>query len=82
MGQLQLDYLHCLLGSLPSRVFVLEEEVSAGLKGDRCDGTPRSQFSFIIPVFPDVITTIFVPVNEHKVEGLPCHPEDQMSNTL
>lgn len=62
MGQLQPDYLHCLPGSLPSRVFVPEEEVSAGPKGDRCDGTPSSQFSFIISVFPDVVATIFVPV--------------------
>lgn len=61
VGQLQPDHVHPPGGVFPSRVFVPEEEVSAGPKGDGGDGAPGVQFSFVIPVFPDVVTAIFVP---------------------
>lgn len=61
VGQLEPDHLHPPGGAFASRVFVPEEEVSAGPKGDGGDGAARSQFSFIISMFPNVVTAIFVP---------------------
>lgn len=69
MGQLQPDHLHCPPGSLPSRVFVPEKEVSASAKGDRSDGAAGGQFSFIVSVLPNVVTAIFVPVVQRQSQS-------------
>lgn len=61
VGQWKPNHLHPPGGIFPSRILVSEEEVSAGPKGDRGDGAPRGQFSFIISVLTNVVTAIFIP---------------------
>lgn len=68
VGQRQPDHRHPPGGAFPTGILMPEDKVSAGTKGDRGDGAPRGQFSFIISVLPNVVTAIFIPAMRKQAQ--------------
>lgn len=63
VGQLQGDPARACHPSLPPAIPVPEHEIPAGSKGHGGDGAAGNQLLLVIPVLPDVIQAVFVPVN-------------------
>lgn len=63
VGQLQGDPPRARHSSLPTVIPVPEHEIPAGSEGHGGDGAAGNQLLLVVPVLPDVVQAIFVPVH-------------------
>lgn len=71
VGQLQGDPPRARRSSLPAVIPVPEHEIPAGSEGHGGDGAAGNQLLLIVPVLPDVVQAIFVPVHTTPVNYYP-----------
>lgn len=74
VGQLQGDPGCARHPSLPTAIAAPEHEIAAGSEGHGGDGAAGNQLLLIVPVLPDVVQAVFVPVHSMAlIAGLGCY---------